>query len=646
MFYQNDPQTIAEVDRVAHRYPAKVHKVTVGNDGPTCKADCLNWIIHDILEYERTHKVHFAGVVMHDSEDVIHPLEFSLFNNFVREADLIQLPVLSLDRKWHDFVAGTYMDDFSESHSKDIVVRANLSGLVPGAGVASCYSRQAIETITKHNRDNPFNTATLTEDYDFSFRMRDLGMRELFVHCPVTYTVKRTYLRGLLNREVKIRSYIGAREYFPSKFRAAYRQRARWILGIAFQGWQQLGWRGSLSTKYLFFHDRKTLVTSFFSVAAYAITANFAAVALLQGAGYVTFAHGDPTQALAALTPIIVINGVLFANRIAQRVYFVSKLNGIEHGLLAIPRIAVNNFINFFAACRAWKVFVLHLVTKKPIAWDKTSHTYPTSVEAGERRRTLPEILIAKGAIDIKRLEQICSLQAQSGRSLDHILLEQQCVDANILADAIAEASALPRVSLVDTAIPCQLFVASFPEDVALQYKVVPFSYGTGVGICVATYAPPDQAAVTAIGAAANADVRYFIAGAHEVIAALEIRQVQHQRKVSTFTTVSSAAPAPGSSSPPVPKKGRIRPTCNLHRDHGILASEITTRKRHEPFPPVNVLPPGALRPDPRHTAPDDNQRWRKRSGHGRPIGAAPGSRGFQYGFTGLSSGGARLQAG
>ena len=40
--YQNDAATIAEVERMRHRYK-QLHRVEVPHDGPTCKADCLNW---------------------------------------------------------------------------------------------------------------------------------------------------------------------------------------------------------------------------------------------------------------------------------------------------------------------------------------------------------------------------------------------------------------------------------------------------------------------------------------------------------------------------------------------------------------------------------------------------------------------------
>lgn len=75
--YRNDAETTSEVERMVRRYPGRVTRATVRNDGPTCKADCLNWIIEAILRYEEVHHIRFAGVVMHDCEDVIHPVELS-----------------------------------------------------------------------------------------------------------------------------------------------------------------------------------------------------------------------------------------------------------------------------------------------------------------------------------------------------------------------------------------------------------------------------------------------------------------------------------------------------------------------------------------------------------------------------------------
>ena len=46
-------------------------------------------------------------------------------------------------------------------------------------------------------------------------------------------------------------------------------------------------------------------------------------------------------------------------------------------GALAVPRLLVSNFINFFAAARAMGVFVDSALTGRKIVWDKTAHTFP-----------------------------------------------------------------------------------------------------------------------------------------------------------------------------------------------------------------------------------------------------------------------------
>ncbi|MCC7278604.1 MAG: glycosyltransferase [Chromatiaceae bacterium] len=106
--YVNDAATIAEVTRIAHRYKQLV-RVEVPHPGPTCKADCLNWIIQAIFLHEHRNGLEFAGVILHDSEDVLHPLELKFFNYLLPRMDLIQIPVMSLEREWYELVAGVYL---------------------------------------------------------------------------------------------------------------------------------------------------------------------------------------------------------------------------------------------------------------------------------------------------------------------------------------------------------------------------------------------------------------------------------------------------------------------------------------------------------------------------------------------------------
>jgi adsorption protein B len=538
--YQNDAETTAEVDRMVRRHPGRVVRATVLNDGPTCKADCLNWIIGAIRRYQTAHHMVFAGVVMHDCEDVIHPIELMYFNYAIVDHDLVQLPVLSLPRKWNEFVAGTYMDDFSETHQKDIPSRQKLTGIVPGAGVASCYSRRAIEAVSDQRGGKPFNTSTLTEDYDFSFRLRELGMKETFARFPVADAAREQRHRHWV---ASTRNLLATREYFPSTLRTAYRQRTRWILGISFQGWQQLGWSGSWCVRYMFFRDRKGMVTSIVSIIAYVVLVNYLTVAGLSAAQIgppVAAGEGLVSETLA---PLLEFNGVMLTLRLGQRFYFVAKLNGVFQGALSVPRMFVNNLINFLAVCRAWRIFINHLITGKPIAWDKTSHTYLSNDQLGKARRKLGEILVEWGVATDEQIEVCLARQAECGKRLGELLLEGGALSDETLADALSEQAELPRVSLANLAVGH--FKTAFALELQAAYRAVPFSMAEDGTLNVAVGSPLTDDEKDTVKRAAACNVAYFVATDGEITAALarHIRRSDLDRDSNTVSPARNAIP-------------------------------------------------------------------------------------------------------
>jgi adsorption protein B len=330
--YQNDPDTTIEADRMARCYPNVVRRAIVRNDGPTCKADCLNWIVQSILAYEQENGMRFAGVAMHDCEDIIHPLELKLFNHLIERKEFLQLPVLSLERDWKDWVGCTYLDDFSEWHSKDLVVRESLTGCIPGAGVASCYSRRILDRLLEGANNQPFCTDSLTEDYDTSFQMKRIGARMAFVWLPLEYKTTRRHMFGGQRRQIDARSIIATRELFPGTFRTAYRQRARWIIGIAFQGAQRLGWHGSIATKYMYLRDRKGTVTSLVTILAYLLLVNHLLLRFAIARGWLPAGQTLLEASPKWLEYMMAANAALLVNRVLQRVYFVTRLNGFHRG--------------------------------------------------------------------------------------------------------------------------------------------------------------------------------------------------------------------------------------------------------------------------------------------------------------------------
>ena len=191
--YPNDPETQHDVEAVCARFP-NVHKVVCARPGPTSKADCLNNVLNAIMQFEQRASFKFEGFILHDSEDMLSKMELRLFNFLVGRKDLIQLPVYPLKRSWSDFTGGHYLDEFAETHGKDIVVREALAGQVPSAGVGTCFSRRAVMALIEAGNGIAFDVQSLTEDYDIGFRLKAFGMKEIFVRFPV-YELDKSHAR-------------------------------------------------------------------------------------------------------------------------------------------------------------------------------------------------------------------------------------------------------------------------------------------------------------------------------------------------------------------------------------------------------------------------------------------------------------------
>jgi adsorption protein B len=386
--YRNDEPTIAEVRRVQAFYP-NVRMVVVPRDGPTSKADCLNVVLAAILNHETEAGVAFAGIVLHDAEDFIHPHELKVFNSLIGPCDFVQLPVFSFTQPLRDVVGGIYMDEFAEVHTKDLVVRNHLSGLIPCAGVSACFSRNAIVALAQENRGEVFQTSCFTEDYDIAFRLRALGLKAAFVSCPVNYTIdidQETATPVYVNRTLPI----ATREFFPSELRGAYRQRARWLIGIVFQGTSAHGWKGNRGTRYFLFRDRKGILTAPVIILGYFALANIALIGLYLA----TYAPGAEFDYVLLsqdyVLTLFYVNMAFLAWRIAHRVIFTTKIYDWRHGLMSVPRLIVANFVNFFAAVRATRSYLGHIVIGKPLVWDKTSHSYPIKFRPGANSEPTP----------------------------------------------------------------------------------------------------------------------------------------------------------------------------------------------------------------------------------------------------------------
>jgi bacteriophage N4 adsorption protein B len=362
--YPNDEETQREADMLARRFP-KVQKVVTQLPGPTCKADCLNAVIARIDEFAQENSIDFSAYILQDAEDIVHPLSLKLFNHYLGGYDLIQIPVFSLPRQLFDLTGGHYMDEFAEVHSKDVKARQYLSGVVPGAGVGTAYSKKVI-AFARENGEI-FNTSSLTEDYEFSFRLSSAGFKMIFARIKVP----REFL-GQQDYEI-----IATRELFPNTFWAAVRQKTRWIIGISLQGWESLGWSGSWRIKCLYWRDRKMLFFSHAIVAGFLATFIFLGFWLYHSTSPEGYRMAPLLHEESLFWYVVYFNLTILVHRIVQRLWWTNVCYGWKALLMVIPRYAWGALINYLATVRAIKIFLLHRLTGTTIGWDKTTHDYP-----------------------------------------------------------------------------------------------------------------------------------------------------------------------------------------------------------------------------------------------------------------------------
>lgn len=374
--YPNDPQTCREVEALCAEF-SNIHCIVGDNPGPTKKSDCLNQLVRGILKFEAEAGQKFDLFVNHDAEDVVHAFELKLANWYIAANAMVQLPVFSLDRGVWQFIACHYMDEFAEWHTKDLVIRSALTGMTPSAGVGTAFSRAAIDALLQSRDNQIFNPDSLTEDYDIAQFLFRLGFRSQFVryHALMPFAHRTAILKRAVTRTR--REIVATREYFPHEFRAAVRQKARWMLGICLQGWQQIGWQGGWIDRYFLWRDRKQLFTAPTVALAYAI---FLAAALIYLASRTLpgFPALPPLAERQWVWDVIVLNLAFMFNRLAHRAIFVWRVHGLRYVPLSPLRAVVGNAIGFFAFLRAMRQFLVSLLTGRTVTWDKTVHAFPT----------------------------------------------------------------------------------------------------------------------------------------------------------------------------------------------------------------------------------------------------------------------------
>ncbi len=508
--YPNDAKTQREVDLAREVY-GNVNRVVCPKDGPTNKADCLNWVYAGIKHFEKENGISFEIFVMNDSEDLVHPLYLKLFNYLIPRMDMIQLPVFPLIPQWWNFTAGHYADEFAENHARDMLVREILSRSVPSAGVGSGYSRRALELLAAENHNQLFNVGSLTEDYDFGLRMHKFGLRQVFVRQVLHRRVsRRCWLTGK-PRSVDELEYIVIREFFPRTFRAAVRQKSRWIMGIALQGWASLGWQGSFWMRYMLYRDRKSLLTNQVSMLANCIVPIVGALWAYQFVFPDAYHYPPIVEGGTWPWYLLLVNLFFFFWRMFLRTIYVWRIYGFFQALLSAPRLVWGNTINFVATMRALKLYAKYLLTGKSIAWDKTEHVYPSEAELVAYRRRLGDLLLDKRFITIAQLDAALERQKKDGKPLGQVLLDMGLTSQDKLTQVLGLQFRLETREIDPYRVPLDA-IAALPREVAVANDAFPLEIEPNGELAVAVETPPSAQALAAMEQAAGHSIKLYLA--------------------------------------------------------------------------------------------------------------------------------------
>jgi adsorption protein B len=444
--YPNDEATVNAVREVAARWP-RLHVALVPHDGPTSKGDCLNAIYDDMTAWEAARNVRFEVILTHDAEDLVYADSLRLINWFSRDHEMVQIPVLPLQTPFREFTHGVYCDEFAEFQLKDLVVRCLLGGFLPANGVGTGFERDALEALAATRGGTVFDPSCLTEDYETGYRLHQFGYRQLFLPIETDGT-----------------GFAATREYFPRDWKAAVRQRSRWITGIALQGWQHHGWRGPAWRRYWFWRDRKGIVGNFLSPLSNLL--------FLAGLWFWReLAKAPPAVAgLCFITVLVAVAHVLIRGRATAMFY------GWKFALGVPLRMFWGNLVNLAATCMALRGYLASIAGLRKLTWAKTEHVY-AAAGAGTNQR-LGEVLVRLRCLSAEQIQAAVASQPKGVRLGEYLMQSERLTEENLYRALSLQAGlelGLPQAAEVSAPATHAL-----PADTSRRWKVLPYRVCAG----------------------------------------------------------------------------------------------------------------------------------------------------------------------
>lgn len=443
--YPNDLETIEAVRRLELLYP-NVHAIINELPGPTTKAQNINYLMTQIIEFEKERNWTFASFTVHDAEDVVSPFELRLSNYYLNFHDGIQFPVFPLieyptfKNFFKNITSNTYADEFAENHYLTMVFRDKVKAFVPSAGTGFVLNRD----IILDSNDLAFLPKdALTEDYQLALNLyvqkKDFKyLLDTMPYVDDNYKVKQ--------------AFVATRSMFPNNFKQAVRQKKRWITGITMQSinlktvfkLKNL----SLAGRYSLYRDQKAKIGNLIAFIGYPVFIYF--IASL----FIDLPTIYPKYSLSYYLGLFVT--VMMIERQAFRMLSMYKVYGAKSAFFSslFPpvlsfRYIWGNVINFCATLGAYldryKKPKDHKESKhkakKKVKWDKTDHTFLNEATLKRFYRRIGDILVKRNYITAKDLSKvlIAIRDNKDTRFIGNYLLNQGLVNEAQLLNSLAD---------------------------------------------------------------------------------------------------------------------------------------------------------------------------------------------------------------
>ncbi|RMF74439.1 MAG: hypothetical protein D6740_02375, partial [Alphaproteobacteria bacterium] len=219
---------------------------------------------------------------------------------------------------------------------------------------------EALHALAGDNGGKPFAADCLTEDYLLALSLARRKARSLFL-LPWRRSGKGAW------------RLVAVEECFPDRLRAAIRQRARWMIGIALQAPRRLGRFGNGWQRLFLLQDRMMIV--------FALTDLAALLLALCGMGALACGWERMTALIPAGPAAMMVAGInllLGVWRGGMRIWMTARLYGWRFASAVPLRWPLGIVINGAAACRACVLYWSACARRRLPRWDKTAHRFPT----------------------------------------------------------------------------------------------------------------------------------------------------------------------------------------------------------------------------------------------------------------------------